>query len=143
MKKLSETFEKKQSHLADSLLLGLAYIGMTKVHCILQWLQFARSNNNIRILIFQDSHSFGIFLCEVCQPYRIQNAYSFGIFLCAVSFNSTVFRIPFLLVTEIFLCEAYRFQKTSQTSDAQKNTPLCKMHTTQQNSQITEKLLKS
>ena len=34
-----------------------------------------------------------------------------------------IINIPILLVTEIFLCEAYRFQKTSQTSDAQKNTP--------------------
>ena len=45
-------------------------------------------------------------------------------FFSAKSANSTVFRIPIVLVTEIFLCEAYRFQKTSQTSDAQKNTPI-------------------
>ena len=71
---------------------------------------------------FQNAYSFGIFLCEVCQPYRFQNAYSFGIFLGDVC-QPYRFRIPILLVTEIFLCEAYRFQKTSQTSDAQKNTP--------------------
>ena len=45
-------------------------------------------------------------------------------FFSAKSANSTVFRIPILLVTEMFLCEAYRFRKTSQTSDAQKNTPI-------------------
>ena len=45
-------------------------------------------------------------------------------FFFAKSANPTVFRIPIILVTEIFLCEAYRFQKTLQTSDAQKNTPL-------------------
>ena len=44
-------------------------------------------------------------------------------FFSAKSVNSIVFRIRILLVTEIFLCEVYRFQKTSQTSDAQKNTP--------------------
>ena len=44
-------------------------------------------------------------------------------FFSAKSANPTVFRITSLLVTEIFLCEAYRFQKTSQTSDAQMNTP--------------------
>ena len=45
-------------------------------------------------------------------------------FFSAKSANSTAFRIPILLVIEIFLCEAYRFQKTSQTSNAQKNMPL-------------------
>ena len=45
-------------------------------------------------------------------------------YFSAKSANSTVFRIPILLVNENFLCEAYRFQKTSQTSDAQKNTPI-------------------
>ena len=44
-------------------------------------------------------------------------------FFSAKPANSTVFRIPILMVTEISFCEAYRFQKTSQTSDAQKNTP--------------------
>ena len=38
------------------------------------------------------------------------------------SANPTVFRMPILLVTEIVLREAYRFQKTLQTSDTQKNT---------------------
>lgn len=37
---------------------------------------------------------------------------------------STVFRMRILLVTDIFFCEVYRFQKISETSDAQKNTPL-------------------
>ena len=41
----------------------------------------------------------------------------------AKSANSTVFRIPILLVIEIFLCHAYCFRKTLQISDAQKNTP--------------------
>ena len=40
-------------------------------------------------------------------------------FFSAKSANSTVFRIPILLVNEIFLCEAYRFQKTLQTSAAE------------------------
>ena len=82
-----------------------------------------RGTTTFELSFFQNSHSFGIFLCEVCQPYCFQNAYSFGIF-SSKSADSTVFRVPILLVTEIFLCEAYRFQKTSQTSDAQKNAPL-------------------
>ena len=39
----------------------------------------------------------------------------------AKSAKPTIFRMRILSVTEIFLCEAYRFQKTSQTADAQKN----------------------
>ena len=45
-------------------------------------------------------------------------------FFSAKSTNSTVFRIPILLVTEIFLCEEYRFWNTSQTSDAPKEYAL-------------------
>ena len=30
------------------------------------------------VSFFQDSHSFGIFLCEVCQFYRFQNSHSIG-----------------------------------------------------------------
>ena len=47
-------------------------------------------------------------------------------FFSAKFANSIIFRIPIPFVTEFFLCEAYRFRKTSQTSDAQKNTPLVK-----------------
>ena len=47
-------------------------------------------------------------------------------FFSAKSANSTVFRIPILLETEIFLCEAFRFRQTLQTLDAQKNTPSIK-----------------
>ena len=42
------------------------------------------------VSFFQDSHSFGIFLCKVCH---FQNAYSVGIFFCEV-------------------CQFYRFQNS-------------------------------
>ena len=45
-----------------------------------------------------------------------QNIHSFWIFY------STVFRIRILMVSDIFLYEVYRFQKTLQTTDAKKNT---------------------
>ena len=87
-----------------------------------------RRTTTFKLSFFQNSHSFGIFLCKVCQPYCFHNAYSFGIF-SAKSASSTIFRIPILLVTEIFLCEAHRFQKTLQILDARKNTPLGSLST--------------
>ena len=42
----------------------------------------------------------------------------------AGSANFTVLTIRVRLVTDIFLCKVYFFQKTSQASDAQKNTPI-------------------
>ena len=74
---------------------------MTKVHCI-----------GIRSVEQQHSNS---------HFFRIPILLAF---FSAKSANSTVFRIPILLVTEIFLFEAYRFQKTLKTSDAENNTPL-------------------
>ena len=71
-------------------------IAIKKVYCIAMASIRTVEQTTFEFSFFQDSHS---------------------------SANSTVFRIPILLVPEIFLCEAYRFQKTSQTSDAQKNTP--------------------
>ena len=100
MKKFSETFEKTIT-LCRIFSLG---IGITKVQCIAM----------ASIRSFEQQHSNSRFL-------RIPILLAF---FSAKSANSTVFRIPIPLVTEIFLCEVYRFQKTSQTSDAQKNTPL-------------------
>ena len=119
MKKFSKTFEKTIT-LCRFFSLGIV---ITKVFCIAIVSMRSVEHQHLNSHFFQDFHSFGIFLCKVCQPYRFQNSYSFGIF-SAKPANSTFVRIPILLVTEIFLCEAYQFQKTSQTSGAQKNTPL-------------------
>ena len=71
-------------------------IGNTKVHCIQMASVLLGRTTKFELSFFsffQNSNSFGIFLCEVCQPYRFQNAYSLGIFLCEV-------------------CQLYRFQNS-------------------------------
>ena len=65
--------------------------------------------------------------------YRTQDLNSFTVLILLRYFSakspslmtleSTVFRICILLVAEVFICEVYRFQKTSQNSGIQKNTP--------------------
>ena len=59
---------------------------------------------------------------EVCQLYRFQDVYSVGFF--SMSSAISIFFKRFLpLVREIFPCKVYRFQKISETSNAQENTP--------------------
>ena len=72
----------------------------------------------------QRAYSFGHLLKTVELVEDKSPFFWYHSFFSAKSANFTVFRIPILLVIEIFLCEAYRFQKTSQTSDDQENTPL-------------------
>ena len=45
---------------------------------------------------FQNEYSFGIFLCEVCQPYRLRMRILLA-FFSAKSANPTVFRMRILL----------------------------------------------
>ena len=62
------------------------------------------TEHNVRTLtFFQSSHSFEIFLHQVCRLLTL------------------LFQNLTPLVAEVFLCEIYRFQKTSQTSGVQKN----------------------
>ena len=70
----------------------------------LQWPQFVQPNEALKLSLTQNTHSFGFFSVKFA--------------------NSTVFRIPILLVTGFLLCQVYRFQESSKTSDTQKNTPL-------------------
>ena len=99
-------------------------IGVTKVHCIAM-VSSLRRTTTFEFSFLQ--HSIPILLAFFSAKSANPTVFRMRIllaFFSAKSANSTVFRIPILLVTEIFLCEAYHFQKTSQTSDAQKNTPL-------------------
>ena len=92
-----------------------------------------KNNDTSEILSSFDWHKKSTLHCNGFNSFARTTIFEFSffqhsipillVFFSAKSANSTVFRIPILLVTEIFLCEAYRFQKTSQTSDAQKNTP--------------------
>ena len=97
-------------------------IGKTKVHCIAMASIRSVEQRHSHSHLFQRSIPIllAFFSAKSANPtvFRICILLAF---FSAKSANSTVFSI--LLVTEIFLCEAYRFQKTSQTSDAQKNTP--------------------
>ena len=100
-------------------------MGITKVHCIamvsIRSVEQQHSNSHFFSIPFPFFLAF--FSAKSANPtvFRIRILLAF---FSAKSANSTVFRIPILLVTEIFLCQAYRFHNTSQTSDAQKNTPL-------------------
>ena len=92
-------------------------IGITKVHCIPIAPIRLVDQQHFELSFFQNSHSLAFFSAKSANPtiFRMR-------ILLAFSLRSLP-ALPFLLVTEIFLCEAYRFQKTLQTSDAQKNTP--------------------
>ena len=99
-------------------------IGKTKVHCI--------AMVSIRSVAQQhsNSHFFSIpfpFFWHFSLRRLPTIPFSECVFFWNFSLQSLptlpFLRIPILFVTEIFLCEDYRFQKTSQTSDAQKNTP--------------------
>ena len=100
-------------------------IGITKVHCIVMASIHSRAigrTGTFDLSFFHNSHSFGLFSMRSLPTLPFSNGILLP-FCSAKSANSTVFRIPILLLPEIFLCEACRFQKTSQTSDAQRNTP--------------------
>ena len=60
-------------------------------------------------LPFSECVFFGIFLCDVCQPYRFQNAYSLA-FFSATSANPTVFRMRILWHFLCDVCQPYRFE---------------------------------
>ena len=91
-----------------------------------------KNNNTLQILFSWDWHNESTLYCNGFNSLGRTKTFelnSFRIpillaFFSANSANSTDFRISILFVTEIFLCEAYCFRKTSQTSDAQKNMPL-------------------
>ena len=97
-------------------------IGITKLHCIAMASIRSVKRQHLNSHFFRIPILLAFFSAKSANPtvFRMRILLAF---FSAKSANSAVFRIPILLVTEIFLCEAYRFQKTSQTSDAQKNTP--------------------
>ena len=118
---MKESFQKHSKNNDTSQTLG---IGITKVHGIamdsIRSVEQQHSNSHFFSIPFPFFWHF--FSAKSTNPivFRIPILLAF---FSAKSANSTVFRIPILLVAEIFLSVAYHFQKTSQTSDAQKNTP--------------------
>ena len=119
MKKFSKPFEKTMT-LCRFSSLG---IGITKIHCIAMASIRSVEQQHLNSHLFRIPILLAFFSVKSANPtvFRMRILL---VFFSAKSANSTVFRILILLVTDIFLCEVYRFQKTSQTSDAQKDTPL-------------------
>ena len=105
-------------------------------HCFMNgsFQKHSKNNGTLQVLFSSDWHNKSTLHCNGFISLGRTKAFELSFlqhsvpillaFFSAKSANLTVFRIPILLVTEIFLCEAYSFRQTSQTSDAQKNTPL-------------------
>ena len=121
---MNESFQKQsKNNVISQILFSWDWHNKSTLHC-------NGFNSLGRTTTFEFSflqHSISILLAFFSAKSANSTVFRMRIlftFFCAKSANSTVFRIPILLETEFFLCEAYCFRKTSQTSDAQKNTPL-------------------
>ena len=88
-----------------------------------------KNNDTLQVLLIgiKKTHSTAMASIRSAEQQN-SNSHSYRILILSTNCsaksansNSTVFRIRILLVTDIFLWEIYRFQKTLQTPDAQKN----------------------
>ena len=96
-------------------------------HCLMNesFQRHSKNNGTSQILFSWDWHDKSTLHCNGFNSLGRTTTFEFSFlqhsilillaFFSAKSASSTVFRIPILLVTEIFLCEAYHSQKTSQT----------------------------